>query len=116
MPDVIVDLARDAGAFGERRELDFVVLAIGKIAVAHLEREGSFLQLVAGAAHAPLLARSTGRCVDSKVAATERMAVNSSVRVVSTPPRRSATSAQTNTAPIASAGQMRSRRTRRAMS
>ena len=56
MPDVIVDLARDAGAFGERREFDFVVLAIGKIAVARLEREGSFLQLVAGAAHAFLFA------------------------------------------------------------
>ena len=53
-------LARDAGAFGERREFDFVVLAIGKIAVARLEREGSFLQLVAGAAHAPLLALQLG--------------------------------------------------------
>lgn len=53
---IVVDLARDAGAFGERRELDFVVLAIGKIAVACLEREGSFLQLVAGTAHALLLA------------------------------------------------------------
>ena len=60
VPDVIVDLARDAGAFGERRELDFVVLAIGKIAVARFEREGSFLQLVAGAAHALLLAFQLG--------------------------------------------------------
>ena len=42
-----MDLARDAGAFGERRELDFVVLTIGKVAVARLERESSFLQLVA---------------------------------------------------------------------
>ena len=41
---------------------------------------------------------------DSKVAATERMAVSRSVRVVSAPPRRSATSAQTNTAPIAQRG------------
>ena len=56
MPDVIVDLARDAGAFGERRELDFVVLAVGKIAVVRLEREGSFLQLIADTAHALLLA------------------------------------------------------------
>ena len=60
MPDVIVDLARDAGAFGERRELDFVVLAVGKIAVARLECEGSFLQLVAGTAHALLLAFQLG--------------------------------------------------------
>ena len=56
VPDVIVDLARDAGAFGERRELDFVVLAVGKIAVVRLEREGSFLQLIADTAHALLLA------------------------------------------------------------
>ena len=56
VPDIIVDLARDAGAFGERRELDFVVLAVGKVAVARLEREGSFLQLVSGTAHALLLA------------------------------------------------------------
>ena len=56
MPDVIVDLARDTGSLGERRELDFVVLAVSKIAVARLEREGSFLQLVAGTAHALLLA------------------------------------------------------------
>ena len=48
MPDVIVDLARDAGAFGERRELDFVVLAVGEVAVACLECQGAFLQLVAG--------------------------------------------------------------------
>lgn len=60
VPDVIVDLARDAGAFGERRELDFVVLAIGKIAVARFEREGSFLQLVTGTAHALLLALQLG--------------------------------------------------------
>ena len=60
VPDIIVDLARDAGAFGERRELDFVVLAIGKIAVARLEREGSFLQLVTGTAHALLLALQLG--------------------------------------------------------
>ena len=60
MPDVIVDLARDAGAFGERRELDFVVLTIGKVAVTCLEHEGSFLQLVAGTAHAPLLALQLG--------------------------------------------------------
>lgn len=53
---VIVDLARDAGAFGERREFDFVVLAVGEVAVACLEREGSFLQLVAGATHAFLFA------------------------------------------------------------
>ena len=58
--DVVVDLARDAGAFGERRELDLVVLAVGKVAVARLEREGSFLQLVAGAAHALLLAFELG--------------------------------------------------------
>lgn len=56
MPDVIVDLARDAGAFGERRELDFVVLAVGEVAVARLECQGAFLQLVAGAAHAFLFA------------------------------------------------------------
>ena len=55
-----MDLARDAGAFGERRELDFVVLAVGKITVARLEREGSFLQLVACAAHALLLALQLG--------------------------------------------------------
>ena len=54
--DVVVDLARDAGAFGERREFDLVVLAVGKVAVARLEREGSFLQMVAGAAHTLLLA------------------------------------------------------------
>ena len=60
MPDVIVDLARDAGAFGERRELDFVVLAVGKVTVARFEREGSFLQLVAGTAHALLLALQLG--------------------------------------------------------
>ena len=54
--DVIVDLARDAGALGERRELDLVVLAVGEVAVARLERQGSLLQLVAGAAHALLLA------------------------------------------------------------
>lgn len=60
MPHVIVDFARDAGAFGERRELDFVVLAIGEVAVARFEREGSFLQLVADAAHAPLLALQLG--------------------------------------------------------
>lgn len=40
---VIVDLARDAGAFGERREFDFVVLAVGEVTVARFEREGSFL-------------------------------------------------------------------------
>ena len=57
---VIVDFARDAGAFGECRELDFVVLAVGKIAVARLEREGSFLQLVAGVAHALLFALQLG--------------------------------------------------------
>ncbi len=56
VPDVIVDLACDAGAFGERRELDFVVLAVGKIAVACLERQGAFLQLVAGTTHAFLFA------------------------------------------------------------
>ena len=53
-------VTRDAGAFGERRELDFVVLAIGKITVARLEREGSFLQFVAGTAHALLLALQLG--------------------------------------------------------
>lgn len=57
---VIVDLARDTGAFGECRELDFVVLAVGKVAVARFEREGSFLQLVAGTAHALLLALQLG--------------------------------------------------------
>ncbi len=57
---IVVDLARDAGAFGERRELDFVVLTVGKIAVARFEREGSFLQLVTGAAHALLLALQLG--------------------------------------------------------
>ena len=60
MPDVIVDLARDAGAFGERRELDFVVLAVGEIAVARFEHEGSFLQLVADSAHALLFALQLG--------------------------------------------------------
>ena len=60
MPDVIVDLARDAGAFGECRELDFVVLAVRKIAVARFEHEGSFLQLIAGTAHALLLAFQLG--------------------------------------------------------
>ena len=52
--DVVVDLARDAGAFGKRRELDFVVLAVGKVAVARFERQGAFLQLIAGAVHALL--------------------------------------------------------------
>ncbi len=56
MTDVIVDLARDAGTFGERREFDLVVLSIGKVAVARFEREGSFLQFVADAAHAFLFA------------------------------------------------------------
>ena len=60
VPDVIVDLARDAGAFGECREFDFVVLAVGKIAVARFERQSTFLQLVAGAAHALLLALQLG--------------------------------------------------------
>ena len=46
--------------FGECRELDFVVLAIGKVAVARFERESSFLQLVADAAHALLLALQLG--------------------------------------------------------
>lgn len=58
--NAIVDLARDAGAFGECRELDFVVLAVGKVTVARFEREGSFLQLVADAAHALLLALQLG--------------------------------------------------------
>ena len=53
---VIVDFARDAGAFGERCELDFVVLAVGEVAVACLECQGAFLQLVAGATHAFLFA------------------------------------------------------------
>ncbi len=53
---IVVDLARDAGALGKCRELDLVVLAVGKVAVARLEREGSFLQLVTGATHALLLA------------------------------------------------------------
>ena len=60
MPDVIVDLARDAGAFGERRELDFVVLAVGMVAVARCVRVGAFLQPVAGTAHALLLALQLG--------------------------------------------------------
>ena len=60
MPDVIVNLARDAGAFGECRELDFVVLAVGKVAVACLQRQSAFLQLVTGAAHALLLALQLG--------------------------------------------------------
>ena len=60
MAHIVVDFARDAGAFGERRELDFVVLAVGKVAVARLEREGSFLQLVTGTAHALLLALQLG--------------------------------------------------------
>ena len=60
MPDVIVDLARDAGAFGECRKLDCVVLTVSKIAVARFEREGSFLQLVAGATHALLFALQLG--------------------------------------------------------
>lgn len=60
MSDVIVDFARDAGAFGERRELDFVVLAVGKIAVARFEHEGSFLQLAADTVHALLLALQLG--------------------------------------------------------
>ena len=58
--DVIVNLARDTGSLGECREFDFVVLAVSKIAVARLEREGSFLQLVAGTAHALLLALQLG--------------------------------------------------------
>lgn len=57
---IVVDLARDAGAFGERREFDFVVLTVSKIAVARFEREGSFLQLVAGTAHVLLLALQLG--------------------------------------------------------
>ena len=60
MAHVIVDLARDAGALGERCELDLVVLAVGKVAVARLECEGSFLQLVTGATHAFLLALQLG--------------------------------------------------------
>ena len=60
MAHVIVDLARDAGAFGERRELDFVVLAIGEVTVARLERQSSFLQLVADTAHALLFALQLG--------------------------------------------------------
>ena len=60
MSDVIVDFARDAGAFGECRELDFVVLAVGKIAVARLQRQSSFLQLVADTAHALLFALQLG--------------------------------------------------------
>lgn len=55
-----MDLARDAGALGECRKLDFVVLAVGKIAVARFERQSTFLQLVAGAAHALLLALQLG--------------------------------------------------------
>lgn len=53
---VIVDLARDAGAFGERREFDFVVLAVGEVTVACLECQDAFLQLVADATHAFLFA------------------------------------------------------------
>ena len=60
MAHIIVDLARDACAFGERRELDLVVLAVGKVAVARLEREGSFLQFVTGATHALLLTFQLG--------------------------------------------------------
>ena len=60
MADVIVNLARDTGSLGEGREFDFVVLAVSKIAGARLEREGSFLQLVAGTAHALLLALQLG--------------------------------------------------------
>ena len=60
MPDVIVNLARDAGTLGERREFDLVVLSIGKVAVARFEREGSFLQFVADAAHTLLLALQLG--------------------------------------------------------
>lgn len=113
---VIVDLARDAGAFGERRELDFVVLAVGEVAVACLECQGAFCSLSRVRRMRSCSRSSCAVRSDSNVAATERMAVSSSVRVVSAPPRRSATSAQTNTALIAGAGQMRSRRTRRAMS
>lgn len=114
--DVIVDLARDTGAFGECRELDFVVLAIGKVAVARFERESSFLQLVADAAHALLLALNWAVRSDNKVAATERMAVSRSVRAVSASARRSATSAKTKATPMPNATQTCSRRTRRAMS
>lgn len=53
---IVVDLARDAGALGKCRELDLVVLTVGEVAVARLERESSFLQPVADAAHALLLA------------------------------------------------------------
>jgi|GEM_PF-4177728 len=60
MPDVIVDLARDAGALGQGRKFDLIVLAIGEVAVARFEREGSFLQFVAGTAHALLLAFQLG--------------------------------------------------------
>ena len=60
MAHVIGDLARDAGAFGECCELDFVVLAVGKIAVARFERQSTFLQLVADTAHALLLALQLG--------------------------------------------------------
>ena len=55
-----MDLARDAGTLGERREFDLVVLAVGKVAVARFEREGSFLQFVADAAHTLLLALQLG--------------------------------------------------------
>ena len=44
----------------KRRELDFVVLAVSKIAVARFEHEGSFLQLVADTVHALLLALQLG--------------------------------------------------------
>lgn len=58
--DVVVNFARDAGALGQGRKFDLIVLAIGEVAVARFEREGSFLQFVAGTAHALLLAFQLG--------------------------------------------------------
>ena len=49
--DVVVDLARDAGALGERGELDLVLLAAREVAVPLLEAKGAFLQVVAGILH-----------------------------------------------------------------
>ena len=58
--DVVVNFARDAGALGQGRKFDLIVLAIGEVAVARFEREGSFLQLIARAAHALLLTLQLG--------------------------------------------------------
>lgn len=47
MPHVIVDLASDARAFGERGELNLIPLAIDEVAVFRTESQSAFLQVIA---------------------------------------------------------------------